>query len=242
MAKKICLVTGANGAIGKAVSAEFKNKNMIVIATDLYLKGIQNEKHLYEYVLDVADNSLLNKFFDEIKRKFTTVDVLVNCAGILRSKPFEDLLVEEWNKTLAINLTGTFSVSQKAYQLMKHNGGGIILNIASDAGEISSTMSSADYAASKAGVICLTKCIAREGAKFSIRSNAIAPGFIESEMLEKFAAYWGLEKLKETVNSIPLHRMGYPEEVAKLASFLASEDAQYITGATFDINGGSCMN
>ena len=156
----------------------------------------------------------------------------MKCAGILRSKPFEDLLVEEWNKTLAINLTGTFSVSQKAYQLMKHNGGGIILNIASDAGEIGSTMSSADYAASKAGVICLTKCIAREGAKFSIRS----------EMLEKFAAYWGLEKLKETVNSIPLHRMGYPEEVAKLASFLASEDAQYITGATFDINGGSCMN
>lgn len=242
MAKKICLITGANGAIGKAMVAEFRNKDMIVIATDLYLKGIQDGNNLFEYVLDVADNGILGEFFDEIKRKFTTVDVLVNCAGILRSKSFEDLLVEEWNKTLAINLTGTFSVSQKTYRLMKQNGGGVILNIASDAGEIGSTMSSADYAASKAGVICLTKCIAKEGAKFNIRSNAIAPGFIESEMLEKFETYWGMEKLRETVDSIPLRRMGRPEEVAKLASFLASEDAPYITGATFDINGGSCMN
>lgn len=242
MAKKICLVTGANGAIGKAMVEEFKNENMIVIATDLYLKGLQKGESVFEYILDVTNDSLIDKFFDEINKKFTKIDVLVNCAGILRSKSFDELQVNEWNQTLSINLTGTFAVSQKVYQLMKKNKGGVIVNIASDAGEIGSTMSSADYAVSKAGVICLTKCIAREGAEFGIRSNVIAPGFIKSEMLEKFEEYWGMEKLKETVDSIPLRRMGCPEEVAKLASFLASENAQYITGATFDINGGSCMN
>ena len=199
-------------------------------------------KNINEYILDVTDFLSINKFYSNIETKCTNIDVLINCAGILRSKPYEDLSIEEWNQTIAVNLTGTFAMSRGAYRLMKKQKKGIILNIASDAGEIGSTMSSADYAASKAGVICLTKCIAREGARYGIRANAIAPGFVHTKMLDKFIDYWGIDYFNQTINSIPLKRMGTPEEIAKLAYFLASPNASYITGATFDINGGSCMN
>lgn len=221
---------------------EFRKENTIVIATDLCMGSEQCAENVVRYDLDVTDIEAVDKFFSNLGHDFAKVDVLVNCAGILRSKPFEQLLLDEWNRTMSVNLTGSFIVSQRAYQIMQKNNGGVIINISSDAGEIGSTMSSADYAVSKAGVICLTKCIAREGACFGIRSVAIAPGFIESEMLNKFEEYWGKENLIKAVNSIPLKRMGHPYEVAKLAVYLASDNAQYITGSTFDINGGSCMN
>ena len=237
-----CIVTGANGEIGHAMSEEFANNGYNVIAIDLSFDPHEKHKNIEEYILDVTDFLSINKFYSNLEKRYSGIDVLVNCAGILRSKPYEDLLIEEWNKTIAVNLTGTFAMSREAYRLMKKRGQGIILNIASDAGEIGSTMSSADYAASKAGVICLTKCIAREGAPYGIRANAIAPGFVQTKMLDKFIEYWGLDYFNQTINSIPLKRMGMPTEIAKLAYFLASPYASYITGATFDINGGSCMN
>ncbi|MEG2184724.1 MAG: SDR family oxidoreductase [Cloacibacillus sp.] len=242
MKDKICFITGADGAIGRAMTTEFIAAGMKVIATDLSFKKRNTElSSVTYYNLDVTKYIDIQKLFTTINDN-TCIDVLVNCAGILRSKPFEHLTVQEWNQTLSVNLSGTFYTSQAAYQLMQHNNNGVIINIASDAGEIGSTMSSADYAASKAGVIALTKCIAREGARYGIRANCIAPGFIESEMLDKFKTYWGVEKLNQTVNEIPLKRMGKPEEVAKLAVYLASDAASYITGATLDLNGGSCMN
>ncbi|MDY2983971.1 MAG: SDR family oxidoreductase [Synergistes jonesii] len=242
MNKKICLVTGAGGSIGRAMTNIFAKYNFIVVATDINMSGIHEKDNIFKYHLDVTNTKEIESVFDNIKNNFSVVDVLVNCAGILRSKPFENLSVEEWNQTISINLTGSFAVSRRVYEHMMNNHGGVIINISSDAGEIGSTMSSADYSASKAGVIALTKCIAREGAKYGIRSNAIAPGFVDTEMLKKFEDYWGKEKLEETVASIPLKRMAKPSEVARLAYFLASDDAAYITGATFDINGGSCMN
>lgn len=237
-----CLVTGANGEIGQAMAKEFANNGYTVVATDLSFCPHPKHKNINEHILDVTDFSSIDNFYSDIEKKYSDVDVLINCAGILRSKPFEELRTEEWNQTLAVNLTGTFAMSQGAYRLMKKRRKGVIINIASDAGEIGSTMSSADYAASKAGVICLTKCIAREGAQYGIRANAIAPGFVHTKMLDKFIEYWGIDYFNQTINSIPLKRMGTAEEVAKLAYFLASQEASYITGATFDINGGSCMN
>ena len=243
MKKRVCLVTGANGAIGRAVTEEFALElDTTVIACDINTAKIPSKENIVPCRFDVTDEEEIIKIFDDIKDRFGQIDVLVNCAGILRSKLFEDMKLSEWNKMISINLTGTFLVSREAYKLMKENKGGVIINLSSDAGEIGSTMSSVDYSASKAGILGLTKSIAKEGARYGIRANAIAPGFIASDLLDKFEEYWGKAKLDETVEQIPMRRMGRADEVAKLAFYLASDAAAYITGATFDINGGSCMN
>lgn len=245
--QKVCFVVGAAGAIGKAISDEFLAQGAIVIGADILFKKndsfhIKQNFNMIQKKLNISSKQDIENLVNEIFGFYNRIDVVVNAAGILRSKAFELLEEDEWRQTIDINLTGTFLVCRYVFAKMKEQGNGVIINISSDAGEIGSTMSSADYSASKAGVLGLTKSIAREGAKYGIRANAVAPGFIDTEMLGKFKERYGTDELEAIVrDNIPLQRMGQPREVARLVSYLASDDASYITGATFDINGGSCM-
>lgn len=246
--QKICFVTGAAGAIGKAIAEDFLAQGAIVVGADLAFKNAPqqqagfSEKNIQQKNLNVSNKNDVEKTIDWVVETHGRIDVVVNSAGILRSKPFENLEENEWRQMIDVNLTGTFLVCRYAFAKMKQQKSGVIVNISSDAGEIGSSMSSADYSASKAGVLGLTKSIAREGAKYGIRANAVAPGLTDTEMLGRFTDRYGADSLESFVKAyIPLQRMGAPGEVAKLVSFLASDDAAYITGATVDINGGSCM-
>ncbi|MDY9920487.1 MAG: SDR family NAD(P)-dependent oxidoreductase [Synergistota bacterium] len=249
---KKCFVTGGAGAIGIAITKEFADQGALVVSADVEFcddpsinrKNIEpNKSNIIKCYLDVTNANAVQASIHKYWEILEGIDALVNCAGILRSKKFDELSEDEWKQTIDINLTGTYNTSHFVYQKMKQHKGGVIINIASDAGEIGSTMSSADYAVSKAGVICLAKCIAREGARWNIRANSIAPGFIDTDLLKKFKDDWGEEMMNDIVSQyVPLKRKGLPVEVAKLAVFMASDNASYITGATYDINGGLCMN
>jgi 3-oxoacyl-[acyl-carrier protein] reductase len=144
--------------------------------------------------------------------------------------------IEHWNRVISVNLTGTFNCTKAVIKYMKNQGGGKIINIASVVGEIGN-IGQSNYAASKGGVISFTKTVAKEYARDGIIVNAIAPGFIETKMLETVPE----KVMQKILDQIPLHRLGKPEEVANLVCFLASDDANYITGQVININGGVYM-
>jgi NAD(P)-dependent dehydrogenase (short-subunit alcohol dehydrogenase family) len=169
---------------------------------------------------------------------FGSIDVLINFAGITQNKPFEKITPEEWDRMLEINLKGTFLTSQAAYNYMMEDCGSVIINISSAAihgggGHIGT----AHYTASKAGIVGLTKAIAKEGAKYGIRANVICPGLTETRMTAEFLS----RERENSTKGILLGRVGTPADVVQAAMFLASEEASYITGVTLDVNGGLVM-
>jgi len=168
---------------------------------------------------------------------FGRIDVLINNAGIFQQKPFLEITDEDWARMMDINLKGAFICSQEVFQVMQKQGKGIIVNMASSGGQIGGPLA-IHYSASKAGVICLTKSLARIGAPYGIRINCIAPGLIDTEMTKsEICSDAGREKIRQ----IPIQRPGTVDEVARAAVFLASDDASYITGQTINVNGGLYM-
>jgi 3-oxoacyl-[acyl-carrier protein] reductase len=141
--------------------------------------------------------------------------------------------IEQWNRVISVNLTGTFNCTKSVIKYMKEQGGGKIINIASVVGEIGN-FGQSNYAASKGGVIAFTKTVAKEYAKDGIHVNAVAPGFVNTKMVQNIPE----KVMQKILDQIPLGRLGAPEEVAKLVCFLASDDANYITGQVININGG----
>jgi NAD(P)-dependent dehydrogenase (short-subunit alcohol dehydrogenase family) len=182
---------------------------------------------------DVSDAQAVAKGFEKLDVLFKGLDVLINNAGISQRKSFLDITPEDWNKVLDVNLNGVFFVAQQAARRMLKEGSGVILNMGST-NAIMGYPLYASYNASKAGVVELTRSMALELAP-QIRVNAICPGFILTPMQE---AEYAPEMIKAFENKVPLGRVGKPEEVAALFAFLASEDAQYITGQSFVIDGG----
>jgi NAD(P)-dependent dehydrogenase (short-subunit alcohol dehydrogenase family) len=165
---------------------------------------------------------------------FGRIDILVNNAGILQQKPFLNITEEDWERVLDINLKGTFICIQEVFPVMQKQGSGSIINIASSGGQLGGTLA-VHYAASKAGVICLTKSLARIGSAYGIRVNCISPGLIDTEMTrDEITSAAGIEK----INQIPISRPGTADEVAAAVVFLASDTASYITGQTINVNGG----
>jgi len=165
----------------------------------------------------------------EVLKKFSTIDILINNAGICYLRPFDEISENEWDKVMAINLKGTFLCCQAVLPIMKEKNRGCIINLTSLAAKTGGILVGAHYSASKAGVTSLTKSLAKYAAKYGINVNAVSPGFIDTEMTKDF---------NYDVNTVPLGRLGTPTDVAKVVRFLTSEDAKYITGEIIDVDGG----
>ena len=168
-----------------------------------------------------------------------TIDILVNNAGIVQSATVEEMAEEEWDEVMRINLKGVFNCCKAVLYPMKQQKKGKIVNISSLAGKNGGIKAGAAYAASKAGVICFTKTLARELAASGINVNSVAPSMVETELARSFTTE---EQRKELLMGVPLNRFGKEEDIAELVLFLSSDSSDYITGETVNINGGSYMD
>ncbi|MCL4417913.1 MAG: 3-oxoacyl-[acyl-carrier-protein] reductase [Actinobacteria bacterium] len=240
---KICVITGGAAGIGKKISQCFLQEGATVYIFDINqvqgdntikdLSSIYGKERVFYKNVNVADESQVEKALDEIAAIHQSVDVLVNNAGITRDNLIMRMSLEDWKKVIDINLTGSFICSKSVIRHMIKKRSGKIINISSIVG-IRGNAGQCNYSASKAGLIGLTKSLAREVASRSIMVNAIAPGYIETEMTEKLD-----EKIKEKLlTSIPAGKLGRPEDVAMAALFLASKDSDYMTGTVLNLDGG----
>ncbi len=188
-------------------------------------------------LLDVRDRGSFEEAIEATVRELGSLDILVNNAALTIRRPFFEIRDAEWDEVLAVNLRGVFLGCQLGGARMRDQGGGRIVNLSSLAGQQGSVVNGAHYAASKAGILALTKSIARELAPFGVTVNVVAPAVIAGPLVDALEP----ASVKRLVASIPVGRIGQADEVATLIAYLASDAAGYITGATFDVNGGSFM-
>ena len=235
---KRVLITGGASGIGSETVSRFIEEGSLVIIIDLDETALLNKKQNTPDLVgaikgDVSKPSEVENAFKKVKELMGGIDVLINNAGISIRDTFMNISYEEWQKVINVNLTGVFLVAQAAAKMMLEGKGGTIINMGSTNG-ITGYPFYASYNASKAGVIELTKSMALELAP-TITVNAVCPGYILTPMQE---AEYTPEMLCECENKIPLKRLGKPSEVAGLFAFLASDDAKYLSGQTFVIDGG----
>ena len=229
---KVVLITGAKGGIGSALCREFSKYKAIVYQTDIQHSEDQN------FIQgDISDEAFIRKLVKQITDKEGRIDILVNNAGVCPRTDLMDISFDEWRKVMDINLTSVFFLSQAVMKIMMENRSGAIVNLASMAGQVGGIAVGAHYSASKAAIECLTKTFAKKGAPHGVRVNAVAPGVIDTDIHKESTT----QQLEGYMQSIPLGRMGTPEEVAKIILVLASDLASYVTGTTIDINGGQKM-
>jgi len=244
LAGRLALVTGAGSGIGAAVCKILAREGAAIAAADLNKDGVAQTLSSLAvtdgthrpYTADVSSSSSIEEMMTEIQQQFNTAPcIAVNCAGITQDNFVLDMNESQWDSVMNVNLKGTYLVNQAVGKAMQNSGlkNGSIVNISSIVGKVGN-MGQANYAASKAGVVGLTKTVAKEYAKFGIRCNVILPGFIETPMVESVP-----EKVVQMLKMmIPLQRAGKPEEIAETCLFLASDQSSYITGATFEVTGG----
>lgn len=235
---KTVLVTGATRGIGNAIAKEFKKNNFSVIGTATSESGVAtlHEQNIKGYVLDLNSKDSINSFWEKLENDDQKISVLINNAGITRDNIVLRMSDEEWSDIMNVHLYGTFQLSKRVLKMMLKEKYGRIINISSASASIGNRGQS-NYAAAKAGVEAFTKSLAKEVGKRDITINAVAPGFISTDMTEQNDGVNSEYLIKE----IPMGRFGEPEEVADLVSFLCSEQASYITGQTIHINGGLYM-
>jgi NAD(P)-dependent dehydrogenase (short-subunit alcohol dehydrogenase family) len=235
---KRILITGGARGIGAATASRFLDEGARVAVLDSdedSLHSIMSQMPSLSGTIhaDVSDAQGVAKAFEELDGLFKGLDVLINNAGVSQRKSFLEITPEDWNKVMDVNLNGVFFVAQQAARRMLEEGSGVILNMGSTNAIMGYPMY-ASYNVSKAGVVELTRSMALEFAP-QIRVNAVCPGYILTPMQE---AEYTPEMIKAFENKVPLGRVGKPEEVAALFAFLASDDAEYITGQSFIIDGG----
>ena len=224
---RIALVTGAGGGIGRRTSERFAEQGAKVVGLDLEPPEIPG---VLGIGADVTDPEDVDAAFARTEAELGTVELLVICAGIFIVEPFESTTLAQWDRTMAVNLTGPFLCARRALPGMKAAGYGRVLAIGSSAGVNGGASACAAYAASKAGVMCLAKSIANEYAGTGITSNALAPALIDTPMMG--------EQPPGMAERVPIGRLGTPDDVADLATYLCSSHAGYITGEVVDVNGG----
>lgn len=243
--KKIAVVTGASRGIGRAIALELAKTGAFVVinyngskekAEEVQAQIAAEGGESIIWQCNVADYKACEDFFAQVIKTYGKVDILVNNAGITKDGLLMRMGEEDFDKVIHVNLKGTFNcIRQVSRQMLKQRSGRII-NMASVVG-ICGNAGQANYAASKAGVIGLTKSAAKELASRGVTVNAIAPGFIETDMTDVLS-----ERVKEnTAKTIPMGSFGKPEDIAKAAAFLASDGARYITGQILSVDGGMSM-
>ena len=247
--QRVALVTGASSGFGAAIAKELGSGGHVVLAAgrdaartegvvaDIVAGGAAAEA----WVGDLTAAGACEDLAAACRARFGRLDALVNSAGVFYSALAEDTTDEEWDETIAVNLTAVFKLSRAALPLLRESGGGVILNLASDWGLIGGRGGAA-YCASKGGVVLMTKAMALDHAKENIRVNAICPTSFLTPMIEGEFRRRGVDfaaGVAEEAAAIPLGRLGHPEEVAKLVAYLASDAAALITGAAIPIDGGT---
>jgi 3-oxoacyl-[acyl-carrier protein] reductase len=242
---KVVFLTGGGGEIGARTSELFLRRGAKVVTTDIdfpVLDGsVDFEVNPVKIALDVTDRKRVEAIIAATVKNCGRVDVVVNAAGVLNIKPFLEISEEEWERTFAVNVKGMFFVCQEALKRMIEQKAGCFVNFASISGKVGGVLAGADYSASKAAVICLTKSLAKVGAPHGIRANSVAPGAVYSPMLDSYYQDHA-EEMRGFEQNHPLGRFGRAEEVANTVLFLASDQASYITGSCLDINGGTLMD
>ncbi|UFN48504.1 SDR family oxidoreductase [Roseomonas sp. OT10] len=241
---RVAIVTGAASGIGEATARRFAEAGLRVVLVDRdaavapLAAALGGEAHR----VDLAEEAAILDFAATLRRQGREVDILVNNAGIHRKQDgrraaIEQISTEAWNEHLAVNLTAPFLLCRELLPLMRGRGWGRIVNVASRAGRTLSPMAAAHYSASKAGLIGFTRVLANEVAPDGITANSVAPGPIATAL----AAAWTPEQREGFGRGIPLGRYGSAAEVAAVIAFLASEEASYVTGACYDVNGGTFL-
>lgn len=238
---KVAIITGGARGIGKEIALTFAREGAKVAIADINpqtLKEAEKEiascgVEVLTFTVDVTDYTQVEQMVNKTLDKFKKIDILISNAGITADALLVRMKEEDWDRVLAVNLKGTFNCTKAVSKVMLKQRSGKILNIASIIGLIGN-VGQANYAASKAGVIGLTKSAARELAPRGINVNAIAPGFIQTEMTAALTE----EVKSKMLEAIPLKKFGQPHDVARLAAFLASDEAGYITGQVICVDGG----
>lgn len=246
MKDKVALITGGLGGLGRSICENFLSHGATVVAA--YYRGDQShvvewlkkmkreKKPLHTVNVDVRNFSSCRKMVGEIHEKIGKVSILVNNAGITADAQMKNMSVTKWRNVLRTNLDSVFNVTKNVMQDMIANNYGRIINISS-INALKGQFGQVNYSAAKAGMHGVTKSLAQEVMRYGITVNTVSPGYFESEMTKKVPS----DIMKKIIAEIPARRLGKPEEIARVITFLASEENGYITGANISINGGHYM-
>lgn len=245
---KTCIVTGGANGIGLEVVKGMvagNAKKVIILdineeASKKAVSKLGEDKVSYHY-LDLSNQNQIRSVFKDLINQYTRIDVLVNCAGIISTKKFEDLTDEEFNKVISINLNANFTTISSIFDHFKENGGGRIVNVSSVAAKLGGgLLGTAAYASSKAGLNGLTKAVAKEGGKYKISCNAVCPSYTETEMTTGLKE--DKEKESKVISMIPLGRKAQAVEIAQMILFFASDLASFVNGEIGDVDGGITLD
>lgn len=238
---KVALITGGTRGIGASIAKALKDKGYIVVVTYYSnkdaAKNFQRRTQIPVYQWDISNFEACQNGLQEVTQKHGFIDILVNNAGITRDQVLHRQSIDHWNQVITTNLTSCFNMTRGVIETMRERSFGRIINISS-VNALKGQAGQANYCASKAGIIGFTKAVALENAKKGITVNAIAPGYIDTDLVSAIS----VPILEKIISTIPLGRLGQAEEIARVVLFLADDAAGYITGETLSINGGLFCN
>ena len=243
---RVALVTGAARGIGEAIARRFAAAGALVVAADIDAAGVDELAadlraaggSAEGRALDVRSDADVRSLVEDVVNRHGSIDVLVNCAGIIPVIPIEEISGADWDEVIAVNVKGVFFSTRAVMTPMGKQGGGRIVNIASNAGKTGSVIAGVHYAASKAAVISLTKSFARRLAPMGIRVNAVSPGPVRTPAVETLSP----EEADRLRSNVPVGRIAEPDDIAAAVLFLASDRADFVAGEILDVDGGITMD